>query len=72
MTAGGEDGAGQMSKLHNNKRRIIGTEWSMSKVGTPSPHNLDNPHGLVASINNNNNRTAKHHSHVPTCIHQRT
>ena len=23
----------------NNKRRILGTEWSMFKVGTPPPHN---------------------------------
>ena len=27
----------------------------MYKVGTPTPHNLDKPHGLVDSINNNNN-----------------
>ena len=27
----------------------------MSKVGTPPPHNLDKPHGLVASIKNNKN-----------------
>ena len=35
----------------NNKRRILGPEWSMSEVGTPSPHNLDKPHRLVDSIN---------------------
>ena len=27
----------------------------MSEVETPPPHNLDKPHGLVASINNNKN-----------------
>ena len=26
----------------------------MSKVGIPPPHNLDNPHAMVASINNKN------------------
>ena len=26
----------------------------MSEVGTPPPHNLDKPHVLVASNNNNN------------------
>ena len=26
----------------------------MSEVGIPTPHNSDNPHALVASINNNN------------------
>ena len=51
---GGEGGAVTISKLRNNKRRILVLEWSMSKVGTPPPHNLDKPHGLVASINNNN------------------
>ena len=39
----------------NNKRRSLGPEWSMSEVGTPPPHNSDEPHGLVASTNNNNN-----------------
>ena len=29
-------------------------ECSMYEVGTPPPHNLDKPHGLVASNNNNN------------------
>ena len=27
----------------------------MSEVGTPPPHDSDKPHGLVDSINNNNN-----------------
>ena len=27
----------------------------MSEVGTPPPHNSDKPHGLVESINKNNN-----------------
>ena len=53
--AGGEGGAGPISKLHNNKQRGLGLVWSMYEVGTPPPHNLDKPHGLVASINNNNN-----------------
>ena len=52
---GGEGGVVSISKLHSNKRRILGLEWSMSEVETPPPHNLDKPHGLVASINNNNN-----------------
>ena len=26
----------------------------MSEVGTPPPHNLDKPHELLDSINNNN------------------
>ena len=36
----------------NNKRRSIGAEWSMPEIGIPPPHNLYNPHALVASINN--------------------
>ena len=47
-------GTGTIS-VRNNNRRSLGPEWSMSEVGTPLPHNLDKPHGLVASINNNNN-----------------
>ena len=35
-----------------NKRRSLGPEWSMSKVGTPTPHNSEKPHIMVASINN--------------------
>ena len=31
---GGEVGASPISKLRNNKRRSLGLEWSMSKVGT--------------------------------------
>ena len=38
----------------NNKRRILGPEWSMYEVGTPPPHNSYKLHRLV-SINNNNN-----------------
>ena len=55
QTSGGEGGVGPISKLRNNKRRILGLEWSMSEVGTPPPHNSDKPHGLVDRINNNNN-----------------
>ena len=47
-------GRGGLISVHNNKRRILGPEWSMSEVGTPPPHNSDKPHGLVDSINNNN------------------
>ena len=54
-TAGGAGGEGPISKLCKNNRQILGPEWSMSKVGTPPTHNLDKTHGLVASINNNNN-----------------
>ena len=45
----------------NNKQRSLGTEWSMSKVGTQPPHNSDKPHVLVASTNNtkNNKNQAK-------------
>ena len=46
-------GWGGLISVHNNKRRILGPEWSMSEVGTPTPHNRDKPHGLVGSINNN-------------------
>ena len=48
-------GRGGLIFVHINKRRILGPEWSMSKVGTPPPHNLDKPPRLVESINNNNN-----------------
>ena len=49
---------GQRDRLKsNNKQQILGSEWSMSKVGTPPHHNSDKPHGLVDSINNNNNFT---------------
>ena len=48
-SAGGEGGAGPISKLRNNNRRSLGLKWSMSEVGTPPPHSLDKPHGLVAS-----------------------
>ena len=48
-----ESGAGPISKLHNNKQRSLGPEWSMSEVGTPPPHNMDKPHGMVTSNNYN-------------------
>ena len=35
-------------KVGNNKQRSLGTERSLSKVGTSPPHNLDTPYGLVA------------------------
>ena len=44
-----EGGAGPINKLRNNKRRSLGPEWSMYEVGTPPPHNLDKPQGLVSS-----------------------
>ena len=50
----GESGAGPIS-VRNNKQCSLGLEWLMSKVGTPPLHNLDKPHVLVASINNNKN-----------------
>ena len=53
-TAKGEGMAGPIRKLRNNNRKSLGPEWSMSKVGTPPPHNLDKLHGLVATIKNNN------------------
>ena len=46
-------GWGGLITEHNNKRKILGMEWSMSEVGTPPPHNSDKPHGMVESINNN-------------------
>ena len=46
-------GSGGLISVRNNKRRILGPEWSMSEVGTPSTHNSNKPHGLVDSINNN-------------------
>ena len=36
----------------NNKRQSLGVEWEVSEVGIPPPHNLDNHHALVESINN--------------------
>ena len=51
---GGEGGAGTIS-VHNNRRRSLGPECSLSEVGTPPPHNLDKPHRLVTSIINNKN-----------------
>ena len=50
-------GWGRLISVRNNKRRIIGPEWSMSEVGTPPPHNLEKTHGMVDSTNNNNNNT---------------
>ena len=46
---------GQIIKVRNNKRRILGPEWSISEVVTLPPHNLDKPDVLVASINNSIN-----------------
>ena len=40
--------------IRKNKRQNLGPKWSISEVGTPPPHNLDKPHVLLASINNNN------------------
>ena len=38
--------------------KSLGEEWSMSEVGIPPPHNLDNPHALVAGIQQqDNNKT---------------
>ena len=54
-TAGGEGRAGPTSKIHNNKRRILGTEWSMYEAGNPPSHNSDKSHGMVA-IKDNTNR----------------
>ena len=45
-------GRGRLVRVHNNKQRILGPEWSMSEVETPPPNNSDKPHGLVESINN--------------------
>ena len=46
----------------NNKRRILGLEWSMYKFGTPPPHNSDKPCRLLNSINNNNNNNPQRKS----------
>ena len=40
---------GFRSKLHSNKRRSLGLDWSLYEVGTSPPHDLDITHGLVAS-----------------------
>ena len=45
---------GPISKLRRKKRQSLVSEWSMSEVGIPPPHNSEKPHGLGASINNNN------------------
>ena len=44
-----EGDAGSISKLCNNKKRSLVLEWSMYEVGTSPPHDLEKPHGLVAS-----------------------
>ena len=54
ISDGRRRGQGGLISVRNNKRQILGTEWSISEVGTPPPHNSDKPHGLVDSINNNN------------------
>ena len=33
--------------VHNNKRRILGLDWSMSEAGTPPPHNLGKPNNNI-------------------------
>ena len=40
--SGGEGGAVSIS-VRDNKQRILGPECSISKVGTPPPHNLVKP-----------------------------
>ena len=40
---------GFRSKIHNNKKRSLGPEQSLSKVGTLPPHDSYIPHGPVAS-----------------------
>ena len=37
------------SKIHNNNKRSLGPEQSLSKVGTLPPHDSYIPHGPVAS-----------------------
>ena len=49
---GRRGGRGGLISVRNNKRRILGPKWSMSEIGTPPSHNLDKPHKLVYSINN--------------------
>ena len=48
-TSGREGVACSISKLCNNKKRILGPEWSMSKVGASQHHNLNKPHRIVVS-----------------------
>ena len=52
---GVEKGVAGASSRIKIKRWILGEEGAMSEVGIPPPHNLDNPHALVDSTNNNNN-----------------
>ena len=40
---------GFRSKIHNNKKRSLGPEQSLSKVGTLPPHDSYIPHGPVDS-----------------------
>ena len=50
----GEEKGGAGASLKSNiKQHILGMEGEMSEVGIPPPHDLDNPHALVDSINNN-------------------
>ena len=53
-------GRGGLISVRNNKRHILGPEWSIYKVGTPPPHYSDKHHGLVDSINNTNNNKQSH------------
>ena len=57
-TTGRDGGEGSISKICNNTQQSLGPEWSMSEVGTLPTHNLDKPHGLVAS-----NTHTKHKTH---------
>ena len=42
----------------------------MSKVGTPPPHNLDKPSGLLVSNNNNNNKNNNNNSKLVSILAQ--
>ena len=54
-TSGREGGVGSISNLCNNKGWSLGPDWSMSKVGTPPPHNSEKPHGLGESNTHTHN-----------------
>ena len=49
---------GFRSKLHNNKQRSLGPEWSLYEVVTSPPLDSEIPHGPVSS------NTHTHKAHI--------
>ena len=64
---GGEGGAGPIIKIRKNKQWGLGPEWAMSKFRKPPYHNLEKPHRLVVSNNNNINSIWNCVDNLNTC-----